>query len=380
MPVAFRMVYKLTKYWRCYILLLIASVLSFGLLYIGQNDPKLELYLPSYFKLGGSNSYYYFQKNGALEKIFKLMENVTLDYEYVNPKSRYCIKDVNVNDENSDDNHDKFKILFLSISESANFKNRQAARQTYIKYLKKFDLKLLFLVGQQDDETIKAKLESEMSQHDDILQIKMPDNNDNFTSIKTLIGLRWAITYCLNVDYLYIISDYAVINHKLLNKYLYTDALFSPKYINDSVIAGYCNYTDEKLATALKLFFKKTDKKNPSSKPYEGKYCSNLGWIVTMKSAKQLWFTALQLNSMIKYAPAFLNGYLAHKANLKHLNLFDYDDNVKHNENENCLDIFQLHERKFLCAENFSMQNRYNNYIATWNTANDQHHFGLSKL
>jgi hypothetical protein len=388
MSLKFRMIYKLSKYWRYYLLLLIASILSFILLYIGKNDPTLELYLPSYFKLGSDN-YYYFHKNGAVENIFNLMENVTLDYDYAFTNSRYCFSDLNTN-ANIDDEGFRFKILFLSISESANFKNRQAARQTYVKYLKKFDLKLLFLVGKQDRDTgVNLKLKQEMNDYNDIVQINMPDNNDNYTSIKTLIGLRWAITYCPNVDYLYIVIDYAVINHKLLSKYIYTDDLFNVKRINNSVIAGFCNYTDDKLAMAIKLFFAKTSqgkRKDPTmlkqreSLAYKGQYCSNLGWVLSLHAAKKLWYTALNSNWMIKYAPAYLNGYIAHKAHLNHLNLFDYEDSVQHTERNNCLDIFQSNENKFLCAENFSIQNRYNNYIATWNTANDQHHFALSKL
>ena len=110
--------------------------------------------------------YYYFYKNGAVENIFNLMENVTLDYDYMNTNSRFCFNELNTNEQaDSVDNDEfKFKLLFLSISEVNNIKYRQAARQTYGKYLKKFNLKLLFVIGKanpspnSNDQIINSKL------------------------------------------------------------------------------------------------------------------------------------------------------------------------------------------------------------------------------
>ena len=81
-----RLLYKSCKYWRCYLLLLFASILSFMLIYLSQNDPKLENYFP-YFGVG--SKYYNFYANGGIEKMRDLMEPNRLDYEFVNTNSRW---------------------------------------------------------------------------------------------------------------------------------------------------------------------------------------------------------------------------------------------------------------------------------------------------
>ncbi len=80
---------------------------------------------------------------------------------------------------------------------------------------------------------------------------------------------------------------------------------------------------------------------------------------------------------MMKISPAYLNGYLAYKANLKHSNLFKYHDLVP--EKVNCLNVFETQPDTLLCAENFTIVSRYNNYIATWNSPG-QTQFGMAKL
>jgi hypothetical protein len=324
----------------------------------------------------------------------KLMENNTLEYEYLYSNSRSCL---NI-DNDFIDNENEMKILFLSISQVSNFKARQAARQTYGKYLNKMNLKLIFFVGnpnysqQPRNNELQVKIDKEIVENKDIVQINMPDN-DNFTSAKTLIALRWSIIYCSIAQYLYVVTDSAIINYQLLSTLLYKTSLFGThqqnrveeryQKINSSVIAGYCNFTDEKLADALNSFLQaysnkikmqqlgltkipKQQQQQSSNDSYKGQYCSGLGWLVNKEAALKLWSTAFRSPYLVRIMPAYLTGYLGYKANLKHLHLFDYEEIIPFKSN--CLKIIQSDPNKLLCAENFTMHNRYANYIATWNT------------
>jgi hypothetical protein len=95
-----------------------------------------------------------------------------------------------------------------------------------------------------------------------------------------------------------------------------------------------------------------------------------------MQGAKQLWLAALRSTYIMKISPAFLNGYLAFKANLKHSDQFVYQDMVP--MNTNCLRVLEENRMSMMaCAENFTISNRYNSFISTWNSAPV---FGLSKL
>ena len=47
-----RFVYSLARYWRCYLLLIFGSSLSFLLIYISQNDPRLHFGLGAEARMG----------------------------------------------------------------------------------------------------------------------------------------------------------------------------------------------------------------------------------------------------------------------------------------------------------------------------------------
>jgi hypothetical protein len=393
-----RFIYKMSRYWRCYTLILFAAFLSFILIFISQNDPQLERFFP-YLKLGNKYYYYYFTNNAGEEDTNRLMENNTLEYEYLNSNSRFCL---NLNSDDSS-SIDEIKIVFLSLGQVQNTRARQAARQTYGKYLNKMNLKMIFFVGNSNydsnngglvksNSALQQKIDKEIVDYGDIVQINMPDH-DNFTSAKALIALRWSMIYCPTASYLYVVSDSAIINHQLLQNILYKSNIFGEpknpldpewsqyKKLNNSVIAGFCNLTDEKMATSLNKVFNKAKYeqqqkvlKDSTSKSkneklqnlYKGQYCSGLGWIVSKDAASKLWFTGLRSPYLIRIMSSYLTGYLGYKANMNYLNLFEYEEMVP--LESNCLKIFQVESKQLLCAENFTIHNRYANYIATWNT------------
>ena len=428
--VYYRIMYRMSRCWRCYFLLLIASVLSFFLLYLGQTDPTLETYLP----------YYKYFMNGKPVDMQQMMESSHLDYEYLNANSKFCLRptagqpnnailfqselsnleeDYNLLIEDSGEDIKSnaktlgVRIIFLVISQAFNFNNRHAIRQSWAKQLNS-NVKCLFVVGNQANSSKfdSTKLAEEMGTHKDLIQIDMPDH-ENFTSAKTLIAIRWTVTYCSMTENVFVLSDSAVLNVNAFEKSVLRPLGRNNSFLDDFTLAGYCNYTDEKFAFSLRHFFKDAykNRKNqmktvaslvskravstqslkasstglPTNNSvistkrlsYKGQYCSNLGWLISFNGAKRLWLTAQRTSYMMKISPAYLNGYLAFKANLKHSHLFKYHDSVP--VDTNCLIKLENEPDTLICAENFTIKNRYNNYIATWNSA-AQVQFGMAKL
>jgi hypothetical protein len=274
-----KIIYSVSRYWRCYVLLLVASVLSFVLFYISQNDPNLDHYFP-YFRGGSKYSFYY--SNTNLEAIGSLMEKNYLDYEFLYTNSRFCLKrgvhngereanDKGLNVLDDDQIEDlganlELNFIILSISQAHHFKYRSAARSTWAKHLKRTNTKLVFFIGNPEYETNpnlkqtaadkkfkpedKEKLDAELRDYNDIVQINMADN-ENYTSTKTLIAIRWAFTYCLFAKNVFVLSDSAILNHLKFEKLIKN----SLQKLNDNSIVGFCNQTDEKLAYVLKHFF-----------------------------------------------------------------------------------------------------------------------------
>ena len=520
-------VLSVTRFWRCYVLLLIASMLSLFLIFISQNDPSLKIYF-QYFQP------YSFSK----DEMVKLMEPNKLDYEFLNIDPRACYRHqqasalhrnlknqneaptFNENDllsklyRDTDMQHDieedfrllneapsepeqaspNLKILLLSIGKSVNYKSRLAARQTWYKFVNKQEVKLMFVVGnpayvdksktsstlfrkfvgsdlkilsnsggqdakksetkKQEEMVEAARLEKEIKDYGDIIQINMPDDDD-LTSTKTIFAIRWAITYCELAQNLFILSDSAVVNHHLFNDLVLNGLLAGntsqsrtesaasgpprkpnllANMLNDSSIVGVCDHSDEKFAMALREFIIELYKNKPREtarvarsdstnndpvdqvnssfgarkireatsdsgsktiqalqnrsspqsssssqprEPYKGQFCSNLGWMVTLNGAKKLWTTALRTSYMMARSPAYLNGYLAFKADLRPVNFFEYHEEIP--EKLNCHKLIEAEPKYLLCAENFTVDSRYTNYMASWNSV-AQSQFNLAKL
>jgi hypothetical protein len=108
--------------------------------------------------------------------------------------------------------------------------------------------------------------------------------------------------------------------------------------------------------------------KDQASNFYTGRFCSSLGWMLTINGAKRLWMTAFRSPYMMKSGPsaAYLNGYLAFKANLTHKSLLNFYDSVP--LRSTCLKVFEDNADRLLCAENFTLSSRYTSYIASWNS------------
>jgi len=72
----------------------------------------------------------------------------------------------------------------------------------------------------------KIKLEAEIKDHGDIVQIDMSDH-ENYTSTKTLVSVRWALTFCTEARQMFLVSDLTVLNLKQFEKLIKNKNLIS---------------------------------------------------------------------------------------------------------------------------------------------------------
>ena len=342
-----RLIFKVVRYWRCYSLLLIASVLSLFLIYASQHDPNME-----YFGLG--LKYLKEFSNIGADDVKKLLETNKLDYEFLNSNARFCYHsqqqqqqqpqqqqkndptDVNDYDLLDDYNQDPSEtgskyaeIILISISQSVNFKHRSAARQTWGKRLGGVNGKLLFVIGNalyesRDNKSRetdtnqplatfdlkdKAKLDKEMSTHSDIIQINMPDD-EPYMSTKVLMAIRWSFTYCLPTKYLFILSDTAVLNvdqfEKLLKK---SNQSTLRQEMEREAIAGVCNLKDETFSSALKFFYKDIYKKQQEQQLQKKMQTTTASRQLTLNNKSGRWNTGEENGGSAARKPMVLNDY-----------------------------------------------------------------------
>ncbi len=83
-------------------------------------------------------------------------------------------------------------------------------------------LRVLFVVGKSSNETINKKLKEEYQIYGDIIQEDFADTYKNLT-LKTIMSIKWASTYCSNAKYLLKIDDDMIVNAPKLVKWLETN-------------------------------------------------------------------------------------------------------------------------------------------------------------
>lgn len=191
------------------------------------------------------------------------------DFEVLNGFQQTDAKEENINkSSNRQDNLAKNSLdfIFLVTSEATHFKHRNAIRSTWGKLIAKYNSKVLFFIGNpfynltmrnvridgnhkmvyiaRSNQIVslgfsvddKNKLEAEMQEHGDVVQIDISDN-ENFTIAKTLVSLRWAFTFCTEAQKMFVLSDLAVLNVKQFEK-LFKDKDFMATKEKPGVIKG----------------------------------------------------------------------------------------------------------------------------------------------
>ena len=134
--------------------------------------------------------------------------------------------------------YEQLRLVYLVKSAGANVDRRDAIRKTW-GYEKRFSdvpIRTVFLLGQAlHDVKLQAAIEAEYRLHGDIVQGDFDDTYFNNT-IKTAMGLRWAVESCPKSRfYMFVDDDYYVSTRNVL-AYLRNPVNY-PGYLQEDVIS-----------------------------------------------------------------------------------------------------------------------------------------------
>ncbi|XP_070547486.1 uncharacterized protein [Ptychodera flava] len=151
-----------------------------------------------------------------------------LDYEYLINHETRCSDKL--------DNSGKLNILVGVISRAKDIQARQVIRSTWAKkFHNAGPLKAItvFILGHEHDN--QRQLEEENASHSDIIQWKINESYKNLT-LKTVMFLKWAATYCRNAHYVIKIDSDVFVNVDNMVQLLMT-APRSSFYLGDTKVA-----------------------------------------------------------------------------------------------------------------------------------------------
>ncbi|XP_036333378.1 beta-1,3-galactosyltransferase brn [Rhagoletis pomonella] len=113
------------------------------------------------------------------------------------------------------------RLILIVKSAVGNVDRRNSIRRTWGLEHRFSDVEIrrVFLLGVSRDLNMNRMVESESTKQKDIVQIDFLDSYFNNT-IKTMMGMRWALTYCGKSDYFFFVDDDYYVSAKNLLKFV----------------------------------------------------------------------------------------------------------------------------------------------------------------
>lgn len=151
------------------------------------------------------------------------------------------------------------RLVFIVKSAMDNFDRRSAIRKTW-GYERRFsDVKIrtVFMLGRSrtvPNRRLQSLVDLEYSTYRDIIQADFVDDYFNNT-IKTMMGFRWAVTYCPRAKFYMFVDDDFYVSAKNLLRYVRNPVNY-PEYLEE---------TDEALRKLARRLAHTTDNNNSSS-------------------------------------------------------------------------------------------------------------------
>ncbi|XP_013410705.1 beta-1,3-galactosyltransferase 5-like [Lingula anatina] len=135
----------------------------------------------------------------------------TRPYQYLMNIEKVCAKS-NVRD---------LFLIVLVLSRPDGFKRRHLVRTTWgsPKTVNGTEIRTVYILGGSNNTNTQQKLQEEQAQYGDLVQIDFRDSYDNLT-VKTVMGLRWASTFCPRAKFVMKTDDDMFVNYMLLVQYL----------------------------------------------------------------------------------------------------------------------------------------------------------------
>lgn len=128
------------------------------------------------------------------------------------------------------------KLMIIVKSAMNHFEHRQAIRQTW-GYERRFSdviIRTVFLLGvsREPNLELQERVEEENAKHKDIVQARFIDTYFNNT-IKTMMGMRWATTYCPKSKFYLFVDDDFYISIKNILKFIRNPSQY-PEYFEEA--------------------------------------------------------------------------------------------------------------------------------------------------
>lgn len=187
-----------------------------------------------------------------------------------------------------------------------NFERRKALRETWGSWDNR--TKLLFVIGDIEDEGLKKKIQEEDDLHQDFLQGDFKDTYENLT-YKHVMVLKYMVYHCPNAEYLLKVDDDAFVN--------------MPNFVDfiDQYHEKYSNSTDILCNCLLSANVMRKGKWAVSRQYYPNKtyppYCLGYSIIYPGQTAKLL-YQAAQTHPYYWIDDVHVTGIVAHSIDIRH--------------------------------------------------------------
>ncbi|XP_015121660.1 beta-1,3-galactosyltransferase 1 isoform X2 [Diachasma alloeum] len=200
-------------------------------------------------------------------------------------------------------------LLIVVCSAVDHQKQRMAIRDTWASETDSYNsttIKVVFLLGQSDNETLNNSIAEENHQYGDLIQEKFIDAYNNLT-IKSVMLLKWVTTNCPQATYLMKTDDDMYINVDNLVKALKS----RPQSVDTLIGALICNARP--ISDPKNKWY--TPKYMFSEKIYPN-YLSGTGYVMSLDVASKLYESALS-TPLLHLEDVYITGLCARNAKLR---------------------------------------------------------------
>ena len=228
-------------------------------------------------------------------------DRVMIENEIVNPHPfNYTL-----NPDRKICSNETFLLVYVH-SAPTYYKRRIAIRETWAHMYK--DMRIVFMLGESEDENVKNKLKYEFDLYGDLVQENFLDSYRNLT-YKGIMSLKWISEFCSNVEYFLKVDDDIIVDIFILWRHL--KKLDEFKQIGKKAIL--CN-----VWTKMGVIRKNTSKwyvpQTEFKQNYYGKYCSGSAFLITRELAVKMY----RISKHIKFFwvdDYYVSGLLARASN-----------------------------------------------------------------
>ncbi|XP_045202898.1 beta-1,3-galactosyltransferase 5-like [Mercenaria mercenaria] len=212
---------------------------------------------------------------------------------------------------------DRYLVIYVH-SGPEHSERRRVIRNTWasLEILKKHKAKLVFVMGEVEDENLQATLETESELYKDIIQGNFTDAYRNLT-YKAIAGLKWVTENCPGAVYVLKTDDDIIVDiHRIVRL---MRSYIEHKWGKQNILAGY-------IWTHMNVDRNKSSKWYTSDEEFPEKfflkYCSGSAYIMSYDVVKKFYLKSHEI-PFFWVDDYYVTGMLAHATNVTPTSLND---------------------------------------------------------